>query len=126
MLLVTHVAIEVIGMPEWTCTPQVGIGPPCGERLPALYDIAQRSPVLRLNDDMYVVRHKAPRKQAIALTVEMKQRVLNKCRNLRSAQPACTQTIVEIALDAMDLGLAMPQCLTTAAGRLSATRKVTN
>lgn len=59
------------------------------------------------DDDMNVVRHQAPSQRAIALVIEVEERVLDKRRYLWPTEPACSAPGIEFAVDAMNLILAM-------------------
>ena len=56
---------------------------------------------------MDMIRHETPCDQAIALTIEMKQRILNYGRDSRLLQPTCSKARVQFLVYAMDVGFAM-------------------
>jgi hypothetical protein len=49
---------------------------------------------------MNVIRHDAPGKETIALTVEMEQRAFDQSRNVRSPQPTFAVAGIKVFLDA--------------------------
>ena len=72
-----------------------------GEGLPRLHDTTQREPRQCLDQRVYMVGHDDPRQQAIALAVEMQQRVLDHSGYALVAQPARTMPLVGVAFDSL-------------------------
>jgi hypothetical protein len=64
-----------------------------------------------LDNDVHVIGHETPGKQAIALAVKMEQRILDKRGDVRLSQPTFTESNIQIALDAVDCILSMQQRL---------------
>jgi hypothetical protein len=98
VILVAHVSVKVVRFPEGTGAVQTRIGLPRDEGLPALHDGAQGVPLQRFDHDVDMVRHDAPRKQAIALSVEVQQGLLGQRCDFGIAQPARTQSRVEFLI----------------------------
>jgi hypothetical protein len=54
----------------------------------------------RFNQRVNVIGHDAPSQKTIALSVKMKQRILNQARDVRLTQPAAAMTGIEVLLNA--------------------------
>ncbi len=60
-----------------------------------MYDPIERMALTRLNHYMHMVRHDAPRKKAVPILVEVKQRSFDDLCDLRSAKPTSTPAGIE-------------------------------
>jgi len=73
MAFVSHIPIEVVGMPERPGPADLNIGALGGEGLPASDDLAQGKAIQHLDYDVNVVRHEAPSQQSIAFSIEVER-----------------------------------------------------
>ncbi|HYR64537.1 MAG TPA: hypothetical protein VEP47_00325 [Reyranella sp.] len=85
MAFVSHIPIEVVGMPERPGPADLNIGALGGEGLPASDDLAQGKAIQHLDYDVNVVRHEAPSQQSIAFSIEVEQGTLYQRGNLGSS-----------------------------------------
>ena len=61
-------------------------------------DTVERMASTGLDDHMHMIGHDAPGEQAIPVAVEVKQRRLGQCRDIRPSEPARSPTVIEFAI----------------------------
>ena len=98
MAFIPNEPVEIVSVPEWPAAPECSVRLFGGERFPAVDDGAELVCTYRLDDHMHVVGHDAPGEDAIALPIEMQDRVFDKSRDGRILEPARSQPTVEIAV----------------------------
>ena len=100
-LFVANQMIVVLPLPKRSLPSEELVGLLGCERFPRMNHAGQRIVRKRSHDYMNVIRHQAPGKEPIALSVEVTNCVRDKFGNSWIGEVACALTRVEIALDAL-------------------------
>jgi hypothetical protein len=96
MAFITNEPVEIVSMPEGPAPLQKSVRLTGREGFPTTNNGPEGVTAQYLDNYMHMVRHDAPRKNAIALSVEVEECPLNYLRNRRLFEPAGTKPVIQL------------------------------